>query len=300
MSNAIMPIGVTAVMLQELDFTEQLELCRELGVTHYCFRPRYIPDDCRDKPYSSHGNHKFDLTPERLLSEGGELRAKLEAYGMTAFGSVPYAMIEHSDEQLALHFDGAAAAGAGRVRVQPYGYPAGPFNYEELLERTVARYREVIAIAQARHIKIVIETHARSLAASPGLALAICKHFDPSEIGVIFDLPNYASEGNLQPNLAVAVIRDYIDHCHIGGTRRTTGEYDVYGFRQARSQMCPMDESDLNIPEWLVALHQADVHVPLLIEDYTASLTGRHRLTHCAEATKRALTAIHDTNDANG
>jgi len=64
-----MELGVTAVMLPELDFDEQIALCQELGIRYYQYRPRIIPPDQRDKPYSNWGNHKFDLTPERLVRE---------------------------------------------------------------------------------------------------------------------------------------------------------------------------------------------------------------------------------------
>jgi len=37
------PLGVTAVMLPELDFPEQLALLKKHGVTHYSLRPRNIP-----------------------------------------------------------------------------------------------------------------------------------------------------------------------------------------------------------------------------------------------------------------
>ena len=87
----MIPLGVTAVMLPELDFADQIALCRECGVTHYSIRPRIIADDQQDQPYSSHGNHKFDLTPARLVEEGAAIRAQLASAGMTPFGTLPAA-----------------------------------------------------------------------------------------------------------------------------------------------------------------------------------------------------------------
>ena len=37
-----MELGVTGVMLPELDFDEQIALCRSLGITRYQYRPRVI------------------------------------------------------------------------------------------------------------------------------------------------------------------------------------------------------------------------------------------------------------------
>src|SRR5690606_2080618 len=107
---------------------EQVSLCRALGVTHYVFRPRIIPDAAKGGPWHSHGNHKFDLTPRRLVDEGPRLREQLESAGMTPFATVPACAADDDDEQVRLHLRGAAAAGCTRVRVSPPSYPSGVFD----------------------------------------------------------------------------------------------------------------------------------------------------------------------------
>jgi len=287
-----MPLGVTAVMLPELGFDEQIALCASLGVTHYTVRPRVIGENQRDKPYSNWGNHKFDLTPRRLLDEAETIRKKLTDAGLTPFGTVPNANTHHSDADLKLHIEGAAAVDAGRVRINPEPYPGEPFDIGDYLKRVIDRYGEIIAMAKPHGVKLVMETHAHSSAAAPGIAREICKPFAPNEIGVMFDMPNFAKEGALQPRLAVAVLRDYIDQCHVGGARRITAGYDASGARLVKEQFCPLTECDLHIPSWLEALARADVFVPLVIEDYTEAKSGALRLTESAEQLKRMLAAI--------
>lgn len=286
-----MPLGVTAVMLPELDFAEQLALCRELGVTHYSLRPRIIGADQRDKPFSNWGNHKFDLTPTRLVREARAIRRQMDDAGITPFGTVPSASVSASESELKEHFEGAAAVGAGRVRVAPLAIPQGPFDYEALLDQTVQGYGRAIELAKPFGQKLVIETHAWSLATSPALAWNICRHFDPTEIGVIFDLPNFALEGYVQPRLAVAVLRKYIDHLHIGGAAKMSNGYDGIGYRQTVNRMTPLDQSDLHIPSWLAALREAGVQAPLIIEDYTEQVPGALRLRLSVAALRRALEA---------
>jgi len=290
-----MPLGVTAVMLPDLDFDEQIALCQRLGVTHYSLRPRIIPDDMRDKPWSNWGNHRFDLTPQRLLEEATAIRQRLDAAGIVPFGTVPSANTLQDDASLQLDLQGAAAVGAGRMRLNPAPYPKGPFDYKAFLDGIVERYRQILPMARACGIKLVIETHCRSLAASPALAWNIVRHFDPAEIGLIFDLPNFAIEGNLQPNLAVAVVRDYIDHLHIGGTRRTDRGPDAIGFRQVGNAMCGVHESDLHVPSYLAALKEAGVEVPLMIEDYASGATSSERLEQNVQALRRALSALYES-----
>jgi len=170
-----MELGVTAVMLPELDFGEQVALCAELGVRYYQYRPRVIPESQRDAPWGNWGNHKFDLTPERLLAEGGELTKRLRDAGLEPWGTVPSCNADSSDDELKLHFEGAATAEAKAVRVAPPPYPNEPFDYQELLDRVIARYGEIIErLAAPLGIKVLIETHCRCLATSPGLALNLC------------------------------------------------------------------------------------------------------------------------------
>lgn len=282
-----LPLGVTAVMLPELDFDEQIDLCVELGVSHYTFRPRQITDRQRGEAYSNWGNHKFDLTPQRLASEGAELSQRLRAAGLTPFGTVPAAAVTDDDDAIRLHLDGAAAAGAGRVRMMPPGYPLRPFDYQALLDDALRRYDRAVQLARPRGVKLVIETHAGSLAASPALAWNLVRRFDPSDVGVIFDLPNFAREGGVNPHLAVSVLRPWIDHCHVGGCQRVERGADAWGFRLVDTRMCAIAQSDLHVPTWLEALVQSGVRVPLVIEDYSPGLSGAERLRRSVAELRR-------------
>lgn len=288
--SASFPLGVTAVMLPELDFQEQVALCRELGVTHYSLRPRVIADDQRDKPFSPWGNHKFDLTPARLIREGAQLKAQLAAAGLVPFGTVPAATVDQPDDALREHFHGAAAVGAGRVRVATPSYPRNErFDYPRKLDETVAHYRRAVALAKPMGLKIVIETHRGSLAASPALAWNICRHFDPSDLGVIFDLANFNGEGGLVPNLAVCVMDPYIDHVHIGGMHAIYSDYDAHGFRKVEFHMSPLTESHLYMPDWIAALGRLGRAIPLVIENFTPNMTGASRLRQTVGDLKRLL-----------
>lgn len=290
------PLGYTAVMLPELDLGEQIELSRSLGVTHVSLRPRNVPAEQVGKPYSNWGNYKFDLTPARLVREGKEIKKQLDDGGMTVCGTVPAINTDADDAVLIEAFEGAALVNAGCTRVAPTGgrgYPSkGAFNYQEWLDKTVAGYAKAVKLAKPFGIKVVIETHAQLIATSPALALNICKNFSPREIGTIFDVANFNIEGNYQPNLAVAVLQDYIDHVHIGGVKRGTGGYDAQGFRTSERVMCPLTEADMYIPEWIRALHEAGRHVPLLVENYTANIPGSLRLAESINAIKRVVATL--------
>lgn len=291
-----LPLGVTAVMLPDLDFDEQLALLKKCGVTHYSIRPRIIPEGERGKPWGNWGNHKYDLTPARLVKEGREIRKRLLDAGLTPFGTVPAITLSDSDDVLKEAFEGAQIVEAGRVRVSPLnwtGYPHNQvINYAETVQKNVDGYQRVVALAKAYKQKVVIETHCGSIAASPALALNICRHFKPEELGTIFDIANFNIEGAYHPHLAVAVLDKYIDHVHIGGSRRVSGLYDAVGFRQSATTQTPVNEADLYIPAWLKALHESGCHVPLMIEDFTQNVPGSLRLEASAAALRRALESL--------
>lgn len=293
MASSRFPLGVTAVMLPELDFAQQIALCTRLGLTHYSIRPRIIPADQKDAPPGNWGRHAFDLTPQRLLAEGKAIAQQLTAAGMTPFGTVPATSVSASDEELVMHFEGAALAGAGRVRVSPLPCPKQVFDYPKLLAETVAGYKRAVQLARPFGQKIVIETHARTIATSPCLALNICREFDPAELGVIFDISNFNIEGALQPVVAVSVLAPYIDHIHIGGSHRVSTGTDAQGFDIPAIKMTALTQAHLYLPEWIKTLDEAGLHVPIIIEDYTPNMPGALRLERSAGDLKRLVESIN-------
>lgn len=278
-----MELGVNAVMLPELDFAQQIELCVSAKVKHYQYRPRVIAAEQRDKPYSFWGNHKFDLTPERLLAEGKALTSQLRSAGMEPWGTAPALNVDATDEQLLLHFRGAAAAEAKCVRCNPPAYPKGIFDYPAYLEQTLARYRHAVGLASPLGIKLVIETHSGTASCSPSLAWNICRHFEPRQLGLIMDIANFHREGELNPYLAVSILRDHIDCVHIGGSLREKAKRDEYGCAVTTWAFCDLRDADSYIPTWIAALKTAGLKAPLIIEDYEASVSSEGRLRRCAQ-----------------
>lgn len=282
------PLGVVAVMLAELDFDAQVALCAELGVTHYVYRPRIIADDQRDQPFSNWGNHKFDLTPTRLIDEGAALSEKLREAGLVPYGTVPAVTSDAADAVISEHVAGARACGAGCVRINPRSYPReGLFDYDALLEQLREDYRRVLRLAEPAGVKVVIEMHTGNAACSAGLARAIVSAVDPTgtKLGLIFDLPNACREGYVAPTLSLSACGPWIDHVHIGGARVVDEERDEHGCRRRQSRFVPLRDADLNATEWVRHLGELAQRlgrdVPLVIEDYTPDVSSEARLRDC-------------------
>lgn len=288
-----MELGVTAVMLPDLDFDEQLSLMLECGVKYYQIRPRIIPEAQVGEPWNPWGNHKFDLTPRRLVKEGKAITQQVRDRGLDVWGTLPALTIEADPDEIKIHLDGAAEADAGRVRCGMPRYPDEPFSYEDFLKRVVEGYEKTVGLAEPLGVKLIIETHSLSFATSPALAWNICRHFDPAQVGVIFDLANFTREGEITPHLAVSVLRDYIDCVHIGGGRRLITDVDELGCNVIDHQMCPLDRSDLYLPPWLEALHAAQLGAPLIIEDFTPNMSGPDRLRNSSALLHKAMAKLN-------
>lgn len=283
------PIGVTAVMLPSLDFDEQLALCAELGVTHYVFRPRLIPDDQRDKAPSPWGLHRFDLTPQRLADEGAQLAERIRAAGLIPFGTVPFATADNDDPTLKLHIAGAAAAGCANVRINPPPYPDTLFDYEKYLSEAIEHYRRAVALAKPHGLKIVIEMHRFTATTGPGLARLLVQHFEPSELSVILDLPNAAFEGFVNPPLSISAVAPWIDQLHVGGGRMLEDGRDDKGFLKMQAKMTALVDSGLYVPQWIDLIKQLDRRPPLIIEDYSTEPGDADRLRNTVEQLRRLL-----------
>lgn len=213
---------------------------------------------------------------------------------MTAWCTVPRADAGDDEATLDLHLRGAAAAGCASIRLSPKGYPGGVFDFGDYLTQAIADYRRVVAQAQSHGLKVVIEMHAGNAACAPGLARSIVETFDPSDLGIILDLPNLAREGAVSPGLGVSVIEPWLDHCHVGGCRRVAGEPDDLGFRQTGSEMCALSECDLDIPAWFACLAATGRTAPLVIEDYSPGLSGESRLRRSVDEIGRLLEAMEE------
>ena len=276
-------------MLPELDLPEQLSLCKSLGVTHYVYRPRVIPDDRRAEPYSNWGNHRFDLTPKRLQAEGADISKRLAANDLVSFCTLPDIDTSTSDDELEMHMRGAANAGCQRIRISPVDYSNAVFDYSAKLDEYVLRYKKLIELGYWRGLKIVIEIHVGNAACGVGLTHAIVRDFDPKTLGVILDLPNLSQQGFIDPVLAVSVLAPWIDHCHVGAARRIDDGKDANGFRQTQFEFCPLAEGDLHLPTWLKALSQLKRTIPLVIENFTPNVSAAERLKSSADTIRSAV-----------
>ena len=213
-----MRFSATTVMIPEYDLDETARLLSEMGYEGVEWRVRRISPEQRDKPYGPWGNVKNDLTPEKLAANPKALIETSKRYNLPVVGLATNVSADQL-EDIRLLAEGCAACNAPFFRVgAPNRYP-GAGNYNDLFQRAVDAYGKAIAIAHSFGARMVVEIHRGTLTVSASLAHRLVSHFDPTEIGVIYDLSNMTQEGFECAQLGIELLGPYLAHVHAGGHR---------------------------------------------------------------------------------
>lgn len=275
-----MRLSVTTVMIPELDLRETVALLQRLGFQGAEWRVRRIPPDKRTAPWSFWGNHKNDLTPERFLQEAREIRKLCDDHGLKLVALAPQVRADQPDE-LKLLADGAAeAAFCGptgtaiasgtpvMIRIAaPRDYD-GRIPYPDLYDEAVEAFGKAIEITRSRRVKTVVEIHNGTIVPSASLAHRLISHFDPKDIGAIYDVNNLAADGYETPKLALELLGPYLAHVHLGGRKPVPGVPDARGTVAWKFEGCPLAEARLPLPEIFTLLKARGYQGFLSLEDF--------------------------------
>ena len=272
--------SATTVMMPEFDLKETCVVLKRLGFQGVEWRTRRIPDNKSNEPYSFWGNHKNDLTPERFLKEAKSIRKLCDDHNLRLVGLAPQAHADQLDE-VRLLADGAAEAQfcgpSGSVMVSrnpimvrvgaPRGYD-GSVPYPVLYQEAVDAYGKALDITRERHVKMIIEIHGGTLMVSASLAHRIVSHFDPKDIGVIYDPQNMVMDGYETPKMAMELLGSYLCHAHIGARRPVPAGKDDKGTALWKWESCALSEGLLSLPSIFAALKAVNYNGFCSIEDF--------------------------------
>lgn len=213
-----MRFSATTVMIPDYDLEETARLLSDLGYDGAEWRVRRIPDSRRGEPYTPWGNVKNDLTPEKLVAGPERVVDVSNRYGLAIAGLATSVNADQLDD-IRLLSEGCAACGAPFFRVGAPDRYDGTRHYNDLFRRAVDAYARAIDIAHGCGVRIVVEVHRGTIAVSASLAHRLVSHFDPRDIGVIYDLSNMSMEGFECARMALELLGPYLAHVHVGGHR---------------------------------------------------------------------------------
>lgn len=159
-----------------------------------------------------------------FVEDAPRIRAMTEAAGLAMPNVGTYAncgeleAVEHA-------MQGVVALGAPQLRVNVLPYN-GRDSYMRVWDRSVAQYREVVALARRYGVRALIEIHHGSLIPSASAAALFLRSFDPRDVGVIHDAGNMVHEGYEQYRMGLELLGPYLGHVHL-----KNGQWQVVGTR---------------------------------------------------------------------
>jgi len=211
-----MKISATTVMMPQFDMEETAALLSRLGCDGAEWRVRWIPKEARGEPYSPWGNVKNDYTPEMFAANPEKLLDVSRRYRI-AIAGIASSDAADSLKDIEMLAQGAAKTRAPFIRVgAPRNYDR-TMNYNALFTETVNALSKALDITKSYGVRVLVEMHIGTIFVSSGLVHRVVSRYEPSEIGVIYDLQNIVQEGYENFRMALELLGPYVGHVHIGG-----------------------------------------------------------------------------------
>ncbi len=263
-----MKISATTVMMPQYDMLEAARLLAELGFAAAEWRCRHIPADQQGHEYSPWGMVKNDFSPANLATRGAELVEVSRETGL-AIAGLATAMSATELDEVRLVAKGCAQWGIPWFRIgAPRAYDPAE-NYHQLLDDTVRAFDEALQITRSYGIKVLLEIHRHTVACSASQAYLVVRHFDPADLGVIFDIANMSlGQGHEPTAMGLDLLGDYVSHVHAGGGQPVAGERGAQGQLLWDWEVTDLANSVIDVPLFCQQLKDRDYQGYLSVEDF--------------------------------
>lgn len=262
-----MKISATTVMIPQYDMGETAALLSRLGYDGAEWRVRRIPEGARGAPYTPWSNVKNDYTPE-MFAEHPEKLIEASKRHKVAIAGIASNAPANDLKDIELLAKGAAAAKAPFIRVvAPRNYDRG-VNYNALFEEAKEAYSRAVEITRSYGVRILIEMHVGTIFVSSGLAHRFVSRFEPSEVGVIYDLANIIQEGYENPKMALDLLGPYVGHVHLGNSVPRPGPRQADGTINWHWEGTPLAEGVLDVKQAIRDLKAVGYDRFISVEDF--------------------------------
>lgn len=170
--------------------------------------------------------------------------------------------------------DVAVAAGAPQIRLQgPRLQPGGP-GYRALFAHALGFLDAAQERATRRGVRIAVELHQNTIFPSASLAHRVVAHFDPTRVGVIYDVGNLVVEGYEDRRIATELLGPYLHHVHL----KNVAVSPVDGPRWS-----PLDDGAVDVPGVLGHLREIGYGGWVSLEDLSTERDPLSTLRHNAQ-----------------
>jgi len=203
--------GIFTVMCPECDLEETAALAASLGFDGLEWRvTKRAPEPIEKISYW--GGNRATVDVENVEVELPRAKAIADRHGLEMPILGTYLRC-HEPEMVSRVMKVAAEVGCPRMRVGAPAYD-GTIPYEELYTRAVAQFGEIAKLARRHRVQACVEMHMGIITPSAALTQRLVSHFDPDEIGVIFDPANMIVEGLENYQMSLELLGPYLSHVH--------------------------------------------------------------------------------------
>jgi sugar phosphate isomerase/epimerase len=267
-------------MLPDLTPEEAVREIADAGYDGVEWRVATVSEALRDHPPSFWGNNRCTLEPTLVDARRAGTLAAAHGLAIPNLGAYPPAGQLEAVEAV-IQF--AEACGAPQIRVMPFSMRDG--TYREAFEASRHYLARVEDVARRSGVRALIEIHHQTIVPSASLARRLVDGFDPAFVGVIHDAGNMAFEGFEDYRIGLEILGPYLAHVHVKNTK--FGPPDGSGI--ARPWFSPFDDGIVDFDALFAALHDADYHGWVSVEDFGYTSSSRDALRGDAAFVRAAI-----------
>ena len=186
-----------------------------------------------------------------------------------------------------------ATLGARQVRVtMPSSEGA---DYREVFARTRDDLTWAVDRARELGVKVLVELHHRTIAASASAALRLIDGLDPAHVGVIHDLGNLLIEGQEDALAGFQLLGDYLAHIHVKNVAwRPTGEFGFDGEVLWAEQWATLRGGQASVVSYFDALAEHGYDGWVTLEDFSTELPLEERIADDFAYLRAALAYVEE------
>jgi len=203
--------AVFTVMCPELDLEQTAALAASLGFDGLEWRVAKRPPEPITE-ISYWGGNRATVNVDDLDSDLARAKRIADCHGL-AMPILGTYMKCHELDLVERAMRAARAVGCLKLRVGPPDYD-GSRPYHDLFEEALRDYAKVADLARRYQVQACLEIHMGNITPSASLAHRLVSHFDPAQIGVIFDPGNMVIEGHENYQMGLELLGPYLSHVH--------------------------------------------------------------------------------------
>jgi len=261
--------AVFTVMCPEYDLEQTASLASSLGFDGLEWRvTKKAPEPITE--FSYWGANRSTVDIDDVYTDLARARKIADGHGLAMPILGTYMKCDEL-EVVEAAMRAAAAVGCPKLRVGPPGYD-GSRPYQELFDQALRDFEKVTELAHRHEVQACIEMHMGNITPSAGLAHRLASHFDPAQIGVIFDPGNMVVEGFENYQMGLELLGPYLSHVHAKNCMWVkTGEEN--GVVKWESRMAAVKQGQADWTAIVAALKKVGYDGWLSFEDFSEGET---------------------------